>query len=162
MNHKVDPKLDLVLERTTDLAPEQVWKAWTEPELLKKWFCPRPWQTTEAQLELHPGGTFRTVMRSPEGQEFPNLGCVLEVEKNRKLVFTSVLLPGFRPAPKAENGHDLPFTAIVLLEPNGQGTKYTAIAIHRDEEGRKAHEQMGFHEGWGATFNQLVELMKSK
>jgi uncharacterized protein YndB with AHSA1/START domain len=42
------------------------------------------------------------------------------------------------------------FTAVITLEPHGTGTKYSAIAIHRDEEGRKKHEQMGLHEGWGA------------
>jgi uncharacterized protein YndB with AHSA1/START domain len=56
----------------------------------------------------------------------------------------------------------LPFTAIVELErtPSG-GTKYRAIAMHQDPEGRKMHDEMGFHDGWGAVFDQLVELMKS-
>ncbi len=159
MNHKIDPKLDLVLERTTDVAPELIYKAWTEPEHLKKWFCPKPWMTIEAELDLRPGGIFRTVMQSPQGDKFPNVGCVLEVVKNRKLVFTSVLLPDYRPAPAAGE-HDIPFTSIVLLEPHGSGTKYTAIALHRDEAGRIAHEKMGFHEGWGAAFEQLIAHVK--
>lgn len=162
MKFKINPKLDLVLERTVDVPRELLWKGWTESEHLKKWFCPKPWQVSEAELDVRPGGIFRTVMRSPEGQEFPSVGCFLEVVKNEKLIFTSILHPDFRPAPVAEGGHDLPFTGVILLESVGSQTKYTAIALHRDETGKKAHEQMGFTEGWGAAFDQLVELIKSK
>ena len=48
-------------------------------------------------MDLRPGGIFRTVMRSPEGQEFPNLGCYVEIVPNERLVFTDALLPGYRP-----------------------------------------------------------------
>lgn len=158
-NFTVNPKLDLVLERNANVKPEAVWRAYTEPNLLMQWFCPRPWKTVEAELDLRPGGKFRSVMQSPEGQKFPNEGCFLEVETGKKLVWTSALLPGYRPAPASDNPNDMPFTAVVLIESNGNGgTKYTAIAIHRDEAGKKMHEQMGFHEGWGAAFDQLVEL----
>ncbi len=161
MKPSIDPKLDLVLERTTDIKPELVWRAWTESKLLMEWFCPRPWKTVEANLELKPGGQFRTVMQSPEGDQFPGNGCVLEVELGKKLVWTSALQPGFRPAPPPQSEMEFPFTATVLIESNGTGgTKYTAIASHRCEADRKQHEQMGFEPGWGAAFDQLVELMK--
>ena len=81
-----DPDLDIVLERTVDVAPELVWKAWTTPELIVQWFTPRPWSTLSCEIDLRPGGVFRTVMRSPEGEEFPNTGCILVVEEGRKLV----------------------------------------------------------------------------
>src|SRR5262245_26883143 len=87
-----DPHLDLVLERVVDVAPELVWAAWTEPEHLKKWFTPDPWQTVDCEIDLRPGGIFRTVMRSPEGKNFPNVGCYLEVVPNQKLVWTGALL----------------------------------------------------------------------
>ena len=76
---RLDPKLDLVLECIVDVPKELVWKAWTQPELLKQWFTPKPWSTVDCELDLRPGGIFRTVMRSPEGQDFTNLGCYLEV-----------------------------------------------------------------------------------
>jgi uncharacterized protein YndB with AHSA1/START domain len=77
LRHTPDPTRDLVLERTLDVPPERVWAAWTQPELLKQWFTPAPWQTVDAEVELRPGGAFRTVMRSPEGEEFDNTGCIL-------------------------------------------------------------------------------------
>ena len=85
---KTDPRLDLVLERVVEVPPELVWKAWTEPEHLKRWFTPLPWTTVECEIDLRPGGIFRTVMRSPEGQDHPNMGCYLEVVPNRRLVWT--------------------------------------------------------------------------
>lgn len=152
--YQFDPKLDLVLERVIDVPRELVWRAWTEPEHLKKWFTPAPWKTIDCEIDLRPGGMFRTVMLSPEGQEFPNLGCFLEVVPQEKLVFTDALTPGYRPADKPF------FTAIVLLEAQGSGTKYTAIAIHKDESGRKTHEDMGFADGWGKALDQLVAHVK--
>lgn len=151
----VDPKLDLVLERIVDVPPELVWAAWTKPEHLKEWFTPRPWTVSEVELDVRPGGIFRTVMCSPEGKEFPNVGIYLEVVPNKRLVFTDALLPGYRPAPN-------PFmTAIVTLEAHGKGTRYVATALHRDEAAREQHEKMGFHDGWGKALDQLVALAKT-
>jgi uncharacterized protein YndB with AHSA1/START domain len=152
---KPDPKLDLVLERVIDVPRALVWTAWTRPEHVKKWFTPAPWTVTDCEIDLRPGGIFRTVMRSPEGEEFPNVGCFLEVVPNERLVWTDALLPGYRPS---ENPF---FTAIVTMEPHGKGTRYTAIAIHRDEAGRRKHEEMGFHDGWGKALDQLVAHVKA-
>jgi uncharacterized protein YndB with AHSA1/START domain len=158
--HPINPKLDLVLERVVDVPKHLVWRAWTEPELMKKWFTPRPWETVEVELDLRPGGIFRAVMRSPEGEVMDNApGCILEVIENEKLVWTSALGPGFRPLSTPEG---VPvFTAIIKLEAHGDGTKYTATAIHRDEAGARAHAEMGFEHGWSAAFDQLVELAKT-
>jgi uncharacterized protein YndB with AHSA1/START domain len=71
MNGELDPRLDLLLQRVVDVPPELVWAAWTKPEHVKKWFTPAPWTTVDCEIDLRPGGIFRTVMRSPEGQEFP-------------------------------------------------------------------------------------------
>ncbi len=154
--HTLDPKLDLILERVVDVPPELVWEAWTKPEHILNWFTPAPWKTIACEIDLRPGGKFNTTMQSPEGQEFPNSGCFLEVIPGERLVFTDTLLPGFRPAAE-------PFmTAIVEMIPEGKGTRYRAIAMHKSEESRKKHEEMGFHEGWNAALDQLVALMKGK
>ena len=152
---KPDPKLDLVLDRVIDVPRDLVWTAWTRPEHVKKWFTPAPWTVTDCEIDLRPGGIFRTVFRSPEGEEFPNVGCFLDVVPNERLVWTDALLPGYRPS---ENPF---FTAIVTMEPHGKGTRYTAIAIHRDEAGRRKHEEMGFHDGWGKALDQLVAHVKT-
>ena len=134
MNQTIDPKLDLSFERIVDVPRELVWKAWTQPEHLMPWFCPQPWKTVGCEIELRPGGRFYTLMQSPEGKEFPNTGCYLEVIQNERLTWTNALLPGFRPAPspKAEETAVFFFTATISLATHGNGTRYTATALHRD------------------------------
>jgi uncharacterized protein YndB with AHSA1/START domain len=144
-----------VLEREIDVPVELVWQAWTTLDSIKHWFCPKPWSVTACKIDLRPGGVFSTVMRSPEGQEFPNVACYLEIVPQRRLIFTDTLLPGFRPSPKPF------FTGALLLEPTANGTRYTAIAIHGDEATRKQHEDMGFHHGWGTVLDQLVAHIKA-
>jgi uncharacterized protein YndB with AHSA1/START domain len=148
-----DPKLDLVLERALDVPPEAVWRAWTEPRLLEKWFCPRPWMAAECEIDLRPGGTFHTVLQGPDGTTLDNPGYYLEVVPNRRLVFTTALGPGYRP-----QDHYIPFTAIITLAPKGKGTRYHVLARHKDEATAKQHVEMGFHAGWSTALDQLVEM----
>ena len=158
----IDPNLDLVLERTVDVPPQLVWRAWTEPALVMQWFTPAPWTTVDCEIDLRPGGLFRTVMRSPEGQDHENVGCYLDVVENQRLVWTDVLGPGYRPRATDQFAPDKCgfMTAFVLLEPAGKGTRYVARALHRDVADRKKHEDMGFHEGWGTALDQLVAVAK--
>jgi uncharacterized protein YndB with AHSA1/START domain len=114
------------------------------------WFCPLPWKTIDCEIDLRPGGIFRSTMLSPEGKEFPNTGCYLEVVKHERLVWTDALLPGYRPSEK-------PFmTATLTFEDHPDGTKYVARALHKNDADRKKHEDMGFEHGWGTVFEQLV------
>ncbi len=158
---KPNPKLDLILEKVVDVPKEMIWKGWTKPENLKKFFVPKPWTLAACEVDLRPGGAFMTTMRSPDGQEFPGIGCFLEIVENERLVWTSALLPGYRPIMKMTNGHDMLFTGVIQLESQGAGTKYTAMTIHADEETKNTHEKMGFHEGWGIVLGQLVNEIKS-
>ena len=159
---QIAPKFDLVLERTVDVPSHLVWAAWTTPAHILNWFTPAPWKTVECEIDLRPGGKFYTVMQSPEGQNFPSTGCFLEIVDGKKLVWTSALSTGYRPATNGTLNENCPFlfTAVILLEPQGDKTKYTAIAIHPDEGSRTRHEEMGFHEGWGAALDQLVAMAK--
>src|SRR5262245_20839145 len=78
---------------------------------------------------------------------------------NRKLVWTVALAPGYRPSNPT---FDIPtFTAIIILEPHGKGTKYAALAMHKDEKDRNAHDRMGFSDGWGKALDQLVAAAKT-
>lgn len=150
-----DPSLDLELRREVDVAPRLVWRAWTEPALLMKWFTPAPWRTTACELDLRPGGKFRTVMEGPNGEKHDNTGCVLAVVPETFLLFTDALGPGYRPLGSGF------MTASVSIEPAGSGTLYIARALHKDADGRKQHEQMGFHQGWSTALDQLVALART-
>jgi uncharacterized protein YndB with AHSA1/START domain len=149
-------QFDLVFERTTSLTPEEIWKGWTHPETLMKWFCPRPWKVTECKIDLKPGGEFFTLMQSPDGENFPNNGCFLEIIPHKKLVWTNMMAKNFQPITDEKMG--FPFSVTLTLERIGNETHYKAVVSHANEEGRTKHEQMGFQEGWGAAFKQLIEL----
>ncbi|MCE3232673.1 MAG: hypothetical protein K0R98_930 [Rickettsiaceae bacterium] len=80
--------LDLVLERQVDAPKELVWRALVEPELVKKWFCPKPWMTVDCRIDLRVGGEFYTVMQSPEGEKLRLLQ--LKLIKNALRLFSHV------------------------------------------------------------------------
>lgn len=145
---------ELVLMREIDAPREKIFRAWTDPELLKQWFCPKPWGVSHAELDVRSGGSSVIVMNGPNGEVVDNRGVYLEVVPNEKIVFTDAFKTAWIPSEK-------PFmTGIVLLEPLGDGkTKYTAMARHWTEEDKKTHEAMGFHEGWGAATDQLAALV---
>ena len=155
---------DLILERTLDAPIELVWEAYTNPEHIKQWFAPKPYEITECELDLHPGGIFRIRMVGPDGFDTGHgvPGCVLEVIDREKLTWTSALGPGYRPNLSGEGCESFPFTAVVTFADAGNGkTAYRAVALHKDVADREKHEQMGFNEGWGTVAGQLEEFAQS-
>ena len=148
-----DESRELVLQRVINVPREKLYRAWTEPELIKQWFAPKPWTTPHVEFDLRPGGSSLIVMRGPDGQEFPNPGVYLDVVKNERIVFTDAYVRAWEPSAK-------PFmTGTVTFEDLGGGrTRYTARVTHWSVADRQAHEKMGFHEGWGKCTDQLEAL----
>jgi len=161
----IDTKLDLVLERELAVPARLVWRGLTEPDLLKQWFCPKPWGVSDCRIDLRPGGEFYTVMQDPDGNEYPNVGCFLDIVEQKRLVWTSALVKDYRPASSAGPGDKecahIAMTAIITIAETPSGTKYVAHVMHNTAEQRKAHEDMGFYEGWGTTITQLESLLQS-
>jgi len=144
---------DLVLTRLIDAPRDKLFRAWTEPELIKQWFTPLPWTTVLAETDVRPGGSSLIVMRGPDGNEFPNRGIYLEVVKNERLVFTDAYTEAWEPSEK-------PFMTVILtFENEGGKTRYTARARHWTVADRETHEKMGFHDGWGKATDQLAALV---
>ena len=144
---------ELKLTRIIDAPPEKVFRAWTEPDLLKQWFAPLPWTTPVVETDVRPGGANLFVMRDPDGKEFPNRGVYLEVVKNQRLVITDAYTKAWEPSEK-------PFMTVILtFENEGGKTRYTALVRHWTVADREAHEKMGFHQGWGMCTDQLAALV---
>lgn len=146
---------DLTITRLIDAPPEAVFKCWTTPSLITKWFTPPPYETIRAEIDLRPGGVSLVTMRSPEGVEIPNPGIYLEVIPNEKIVVTDAYTSAWELA-------DKPFMTLILTFENvNDKTQYTAVARHWTVADCEAHEKMGFHTGWGIATDQLAALAAS-
>lgn len=147
---------ELVLTRTLKAPRHLLWRCWTEPALLEKWFCPEPWRVTDVELDVRAGGSQSFVMRGPDGEVMPQQGVYLEVIENEKLVTTDAYVRAWEPL------EDPFMTAIVTFEDAGNGeTLYTARARHWSAEKKQQHEEMGFREGWGICADQLEALAQT-
>ena len=119
---------------------------------------PRPWgRVSYCELDMRPGGIFRIDIAMPDGQESPNLGCVLEVIPLERLVWTSMLFPDYRPAVF----DDIPITAIMTMETVGAGTRYVFTALHRSEADFETNKTSGFYEGTEIALDQFVAHVQS-
>ena len=143
---------ELVLTRLINAPRAKVYRAWTDPELLKQWFAPKPYTTPIVEIDVRPGGSAYFVMRGPDGKDLPNRGVYLEVVPNEKLVSTDAYVKAWEPSEK-------PFMTLILtFADEGGKPRYTARVRHWTVADREAHEKMGFHEGWGLCTDQLEAL----
>src|SRR3990167_28285 len=85
---QADESLELVLTRIIDASPEALFRCWTDPELMKQWFAPKPFTVPVVETDPRAGGASLVVMRDPDGNDYPNPGVYLEVVPNKKIVFT--------------------------------------------------------------------------
>ena len=119
---------------------------------------PKPWgRVTRAELDLRPGGIISIDIAVGDGQDSPNVGCVLEVVPMKRLVWTSMLFPGYRPAVF----DDIPITAIVTMEAVGAGTRYVFTALHRDESDCEKNRESGWQQGTEIALDQFVAHVQS-
>jgi uncharacterized protein YndB with AHSA1/START domain len=144
---------ELTLTRLIDAPREKLYRAWTDPRLLKQWFAPLPYTTPVAELDVRPGGSAFIVMRGPDGKDLPNHGVYLDVVPHRRLVSTDAYTNAWQPSEK-------PFMTLILtFEDEGGATRYTARVRHWTVADREAHEKMGFHQGWRICADQLTALV---
>ena len=153
-----NPDLDLELQRLIRAPRHEVWRAWTEPALLERWWTPSPTQTRVELLDVRPGGGFVTRM-SDDGVEFvPHTDSVfLVVEEDRRLVWTNAVDSAWRPA----DPQPVPITAEIVFGEHPDGTDYRVTVRHGDPAHRTRHEALGFFDGWGSVTEALAALVES-
>ena len=119
---------------------------------------PKQWgRVARTEMDLRPGGAFSIDIATADGREIPNLGCFLDVVPMKRLVWTSMLFPGYRPAVF----DDIPITAIMTLEAQGTGTRYVFTALHRDAADLEKDVASGWKEGTEIALDQLVAHVMS-
>jgi uncharacterized protein YndB with AHSA1/START domain len=105
---------------------------------------PKAWgRVSRAEIDVRPGGIISIDIAMGDGRESPNVGCILEVIPMERLVWTSMLFPGYRPAVF----DDIPITAIMTMETVGAGTRYVFTALHRNEADLETNKNVGLLSG---------------
>ena len=155
----MNPDLDLGLQRVIRAPRALVWRAWTDPAQLAKWWVPAPTVARVDKLDVHPGGGFVTMM-SDDGVEFvPHTDQVfLVVEPEQRLVFTNAIDSTWRPATPAP----VPLTAEITFSDHPDGTDYRVVVRHGDPAAKAYHEELGFFEGWGSVTEALAALAEAE
>jgi uncharacterized protein YndB with AHSA1/START domain len=142
-------KPSLTLERFYPVAPEKVWRAWTDPQALSRWFGPGgPQPVALAELDVRVGGRFRVLFGGAAGTEHEVQGVYREVVPSRRLVFTWTWP---RTTPERES------LVTIEFRKAGRGTElHFTHAQHFDEQVRDGHQR-----GWRESFLKLEQYLKT-
>jgi uncharacterized protein YndB with AHSA1/START domain len=148
MEQRLATKPSLALNRHYPVAPEKVWRAWTDAEAVKRWWGPGPGEPVSlAELDVRVGGRFRIVFGGPDGKMHECAGVYKEVVPNRKLVFTWHW-PNSTPERVS--------LVTIVFEAVGKGTelhfKHEQLF---DEKARDDHKR-----GWSASLDKLADFFK--
>lgn len=150
----------LVITRVFDAPRERVFKAWTEPEQLMRWFAPKNWTTPFCTVDLRPGGIFHFCMRSPEGQNTWGRGVYREIVKPERIVYVdSFADEKGNPVEPTRYGASASFPSETLVtitfsEEDGK----TRVTLRHDVA-ESVPERSGMQQGWNEMFERLAELM---
>jgi len=160
---------EFMISRIFDAPPALVFRAWTEPEQMARWWGPRIVTTPVCEMDVRPGGAYRIVMRMADGVEFPLKGVFLEVAPPERLVMTmdcsehpaawhDMVKPGRAPNETNPAGQLL---QTVTFEDLGGKTKLTVRTLFQTAAIRDAMVKMGMNEGWGESLERLADLLKT-
>jgi len=132
---------DLVMTRTFDAPRRLVFEAWSKAEHVSRWFAPKPLTVPVCELDFRPGGTFRVVMRAPDGTEYPFDAKFLEVAPPERIVFAGMI-------------HETNYS-VTTLTFTEQGEK-TTLHVHQTYSFASSATN-GAKQGWTQTLEQLAE-----
>lgn len=142
---------EVVLTRVFDAPRHLVFDAFTKPELLKRWFGPRGFSLVVCEVDLKVGGSFRFVLRGPDGREMGMRGVYREITPPER----SVHMESFDDFPGVESQ-----VTAVFVEQGGK-TTLTATVLYPSPEVRDAVVKSGMEHGAAETYDRLAELLAS-
>lgn len=140
---------ELSITRYIDAPPEAVWDVLANRQ--EEWWCPRPWRAEIEVQERRPGGRCEMTFYGPDGEVMPQNGIYLANDEGRRFVTTDAVTGDLQPSGPFMIG-------FWEIEPEGNGTRYTAGARHWTDEAMTQNQEMGFETGWNACTDQLQAL----
>lgn len=143
---------EVVITRVFDAPRELVFKAWTEPEHLSRWWGPSGWTNPKCEVDLRPGGAWRIIMRAPDGGEYPCGGAYREIVEPERLVFTNIAMDA--------DGKPLldGLTTVILEEVEGK-TKLTLRTRATGLVSYASQMLAGMEAGWSQSLEKLEQLV---
>ena len=135
---------EMILTRVFDAPRELMWKLWTEPEHIRKWWGPKGYTLPGCEMDFRPRGAYRFVMRGPDGEDNPFHGVYREIVRNERIVFTAILdnLPG----------HEL-VTTVTFADEGGK----TKLTVRQTTP--PGVPGLGQNQGWSETLERLADLI---
>ena len=145
----------LVLTRVLDAPRELVFKAWTDPKQVGRWWGPNGFTSPVCEVDARAGGTIRIDMRGPDGRVYPMRGVFRELVEPERIVFTSAALDGDgKPLFEIEN--------TVTLEKQGTKTKQTLRARVLSRTAGAAPYLAGMDIGWTQSLERLAAYVAAE
>jgi uncharacterized protein YndB with AHSA1/START domain len=141
----------MILERLIHAAPEQVWRAWTDPEMLPRWFGPAGYSCRTKEIDLRTGGLWRFDMIGPDGTVWPNRHHALTYDPHRRITF---LLDD-------DTDNTAPMQVTVTLAPHAAGTLLTQSVIFPTAEAYAGAKAFGAVELGQTTLAKLAALVEA-
>jgi len=172
MPSQTEPKIDeIVITRVFDSPPERVWQAWTNPEMVKRWWGPEGFTAPSIKIDLRVGGQYVWSMRGPAGtqwdREMFNAGVYKEIVPNEKLVVTQYMSDAdghMIDASEYGQHPDFPdeMKITVLFEEIERGRTRLSIVYPKPESEAQFQAMLksGMTEGWNSSLNKLAEALR--
>jgi len=168
------PDADFVMIREFDAPPELIWRAWTDPDLLARWWGPEGFTNHECVVEPRIGGRWQVIMRGPEGTEFdkdyPIKSTIVELDPPHRLVAAggSEEYPddwmeqynSFMAADEQNSSVDIVMELTLEALPGGR-TRQTMRQTFKSAQARDAAMKMGAEQGWNGSFVKLDGLLET-
>jgi len=153
---------ELVITRVLDAPRALVWKAWTEPECVKRWWGPKSFISPVVKIDLRVGGEYFNCMRSPEGQDFWSKGVFREIVAPERLVMTDSFADekgNTVPASHYGMGGEWPLEMLITVTFEEQEGKTKLTLKHSGIEGIGPVNRDNMRQGWNESLDKLAEYL---
>lgn len=161
----------ITIERVFDAPRDLVWKAWTDPEMIKKWWGPEGFTAPSIKIDLRVGGKYTYAMKGPEGSEWDRVmyssGIIKELVPQEKIVSTDYFSDQegnmIKPSDEGQS-EDFPTEMTVTITFKDEGVGKTKLTIfYPKAENEKQYEAMlksGMQEGWNSSLDKLAKSLE--
>ncbi len=145
----------MTVTRTFDAPQAQVWKAWTDPQIMDQWWAPAPWKAKTKSMDFRPGGTWLYSMNGPDGEQHWSRADFKEINP-----ITSYSAADMFTDEMGNPNPEMPVMQwTVHFAPKGSQTEVKSVISYQSEEDMLKIVEMGFKEGFEAAHQNLDKLL---